>query len=136
MRFRERLRAELRRRRSQQPTYSVRRFARVLGVHHATVLRALDGSGPLAERSIRALGPRLGLAADEIERFCELERDESVLAAIERPGFRPDVRLLASIAGIPIDSVAIALHSLLRSGRLRMISTNRWDTSREKAEIA
>lgn len=131
MRFKDALTAELDRRRASQPAYSLRRFARVLGVHHATASRLLQKSGPVAERSIRAIGLRLGLPEAVIESLCVVERDEAVLASIAQPGFRPATRWISSAAGIPVDQVNVALQALIRTGRLRMISAKRWETRRD-----
>lgn len=130
MRFREILRAELDHRRASQPAYSLRRFARVLGVHHATASRLLGADGPMAERSIRRIGKRLGMAARELERLCAREKEEAVLEAVGRRTFKPDTRWLASVSGIGIDQVNITLQTLLRTGRLRMVSTRQWKRER------
>lgn len=130
MRFRENLKAELERRRASQPNYSLRRFARVLGVHHATASRLLHGAGPVAERSIRRVSSRLGTSSEETGRMCVAEREEAVLDAIGRRAFRPDTRWIASAAGITVDQINITLQSLLRTGRLRMVSERLWKTER------
>lgn len=133
MRFRETLKAELGTRRSDQPGYSIRRFARVLGVHHTTASRLLQGSGPVPGRCVRALGEKLGLDADTLERTCAIERDEAVLVAIARPRFRPSTRWIASAVGVGVDEVNIGLQALIRTGRLRMVSATRWETRRDVA---
>lgn len=130
MRFRETLRAEWDRRRADRPTYSLRRFALLLGVHHATVARLLQGSGPVPERTIHRLATRVGIAPLAAERMCAMEREDAVLGAVGRPGFRPDTRWLASTSGIPIDQINITLQTLLRTGRLRMVSERIWITER------
>lgn len=133
MRFKDALKAELDQRRASHLAYSLRRFARVLGVHHTTASRLLQKSGPVPERSIRAIGKRLGLEEAAIEGLCVVERDEAVLAAIEQAGFRPATRWISSAAGIPVDQVNIALQALIRTGRLRMASAKRWETRRDAA---
>ena len=50
----------------------------------------------------------------------------AILHAVSTPSFRPDSRWLASVCGISIDRINIALQELLRTGRLRMPSANQW----------
>ncbi len=50
----------------------------------------------------------------------------AVVSGIGRASFRPNSRWLATIAGIPVDRVNIAIHSLLCAARLRMPSTQQW----------
>lgn len=130
MRFRDVLRAELDRRRAMHATYSLRRFARVLGVHHSTLSRLLAQQGPVAGRVIRKIGGRLRLPVTELDRLSAAEAEEAILSAVDRPQFRPDTRWLASASGIPIDQVNIVLQALMRTGRLRMVSAARWERSR------
>jgi plasmid maintenance system antidote protein VapI len=126
VRFREAVAAEFERRRGHNRRYSLRAFARALGVHHATMSRLLATTRPVQARTVRTLGPRLGLSSSRIVAMVSLEDAASVAASIARPSFRPDSRWLASVAGIPVDRVNIALQGLLRSGRLRMPSVSRW----------
>lgn len=126
MRFREQLAAEFERRRQQNPRYSLRGFARALGVHHATLSRLLSGSGPVQARTISALGERIGLTTAACAALVEREDTAAILWAVQRPTFRPDCRALASVCGLPIDRVNIALQALLRDGRVRMPAVNRW----------
>ena len=126
VRFREAVDAEFTRRRQQNVRYSMRGFARMLGVHHATLSRLLGDDRPLQARTIQTLAPRLGFSAIEIQAFVSNEDLAAVAAAIDRPAFRPSSRWLASVAGISVDRVNVALQSLLRCGRLRMASASRW----------
>ena len=62
VRFREAVHAELTRRCRQNVRYSMRGFARALGVHHATLSRLLGDDRPLQARTIQTLAPRLGFS--------------------------------------------------------------------------
>lgn len=126
MRFRGAVRAEFERRRAVNPRYSVRGFAGALGVHHATLSRLLRGRRAVPQRTVRAVGKSLGLSAGDIARFIATENAVAVVSAIRHPAFRPDCRTLAVTAGISIDNVNIALHTLLSGGRLEMISPTTW----------
>ncbi|MEO8682556.1 MAG: helix-turn-helix domain-containing protein [Vicinamibacterales bacterium] len=126
MGFRAVVAAEFERRQRQNPRYSLRGFARLLGVHHATLSRLLNGAGPVHPRTIGALGPRLGLTPSQMTKMVAAEDAVALTAAIRRAAFRPDSRWLASVSGMSVDRVNIALQRLLRSGRLQMRSANQW----------
>lgn len=65
--FRARLQAELARRCADNPRYSLRAFARDLGIDHSSLSQLLRGKRRLTERLVRELGERLGLPAAELE---------------------------------------------------------------------
>ena len=132
MRFTEILVNELARRRRQNSRYSMRGFARALGIHHATLSRLIAGRRPVSAQTIRAIGPRLGLPAGDIESLVALEDTEFVIHTIKQPDFRPDSRWLATRAGISIDRINIALHRLIYQRQLRMESPDRWTVSRDE----
>ena len=79
MRFRELLATELARRQRQNPRYSLRGFARLLGISHSTLSRLLKSSRPVSSRTVNALGPRLGLSA---RRLTTIVADEDAAALI------------------------------------------------------
>lgn len=126
MRFRDLVATEFERRQRHNPRYSLRGFARLLGIHHATLSRLLGSGRPVKSRTIVMLGPRLGLAPAEIAQIVAAEDAAAVITGIERPTFRPDSRWLASVTGISVDRVNMALDSLLRSRRLQMRSAKQW----------
>ena len=126
VRFREIVAAELERRRRRNTRYSLRAFARGLGVHHATLSRLLKTTRPAQIQTISAIGRRLGLSSDQIATLMCREDEAAVTLAIARPTFSPDSRWLASVSGISVDRVNIALQSLLRTGRLRMLTAREW----------
>jgi plasmid maintenance system antidote protein VapI len=127
MRFRDAVAAEFARRRARNARYSIRRFARTLGVHHSTVSRMMRGSRRIPSRTIAEVARQLGMSRAEINEFVIREDEAAVLQAIGRPSFRPDCRWLATITGISVDRVNIVLHTLLRAGALRMRTTNHWE---------
>jgi transcriptional regulator with XRE-family HTH domain len=129
MRFRDAVAAEFERRRARNARYSLRRFARTIGIHHSTVSRMMRGSHRVPSQTIAAIAHRLGMSRTEINEFVIREDEAAVLQAIARPAFRPDCRWLATIAGISVDRVNIVLHTLLRAGALRMPATNHWELS-------
>jgi plasmid maintenance system antidote protein VapI len=126
VRIREVVATEFARRRQQNPRYSLRGFARALGVHHATLSRLLGRDQPIQERTIRAVGLRLGLTSAQLAAMVSREDAAAVVSGISHHAFRPDSRWLAIVAGISVDRVNIAIEALLRGGRLRMASATRW----------
>lgn len=128
MSFREIVARELQLRQERNRRYSLRRFAEQLGVHHATLSRLLRNKRPASERTVLTLGRALRLPASELESLVLAENDTAILLAIQRPTFRPDSRWLATVSGLPLDRVNVALQSLLRTGDLRMVSRECWTT--------
>lgn len=126
------LQAEFDRRRAANRRYSLRGFARSLGLDHASLSQILRGRRRLTARSVQALGRKLHLPASDIAEHAQLEHEAAVLAAVGRPGFRPSSRWLANVTGIPVDAVNVTLQRLLRKRRLTMISRDRWLRAEEE----
>jgi transcriptional regulator with XRE-family HTH domain len=124
--LRQLLQDELDRRRGINRRYSLRRFARQLGVDHATLSQVLRGRRRLSERTVRAVGARLGLAPPAIAQCCAAVIDAAVVRAVEHPQFRPDSRWIAMRTNLPTDSVNVALQRLLHRGSLRMLAPSTW----------
>ena len=80
----------------------------------------------MTAKSIRVLGPRLGLDAAAVEECCALEHERSILAAVGDTRFRPNSRWLAIVLNIPLDEVNVALQRLLRRRLLVMESAHAW----------
>ena len=126
MTFRAVLTAELDRRRTANPRYSLRSFARDLSVDHSTLSQILRGKRRITGRNVRAMGRRLRLAAPQIAELCAVENDAAVLATLDRPNFKADSRWVATMAGIPIDEVNVTLQRLLRK-RIVTMKEARWE---------
>src|SRR4029079_2422444 len=92
--FRDIVSAEFARRRGHNPRYSLRGFARMLGVHHATVSRLLRTHGPVQSHTVLAIGQRLGLSSDDLLQWVAREDVAAVTKAIRRPSFQPNSRWL------------------------------------------
>ena len=120
------LRTEFERRRSANPRYSLRSFARDLSIDHSTLSQILRGRRRLTVRSVRALGRRLRLAAPAIAELCALENESAVLSALDRPNFQADSRWVASMVGIPLDEVNVTLQRLLRKRIVTVTTRARW----------
>jgi uncharacterized protein (TIGR02147 family) len=152
--FRRTLQAELARRCSRNSRYSLRAFAKYLGVDHSTLSQLLRGKRRLTDATVRKLGYRLGLEPAQIEIFAAAARAEparavpaeapvtqlaaeallvlrnrhhlAILELVRLPTFRPDVRWIARVLDTSPDQVNVALQHLLRLGLLRMKSPDRW----------
>jgi transcriptional regulator with XRE-family HTH domain len=128
MRFRTLLHAIFLQRRSINRSYSLRSFARTLATDHASLSQLMRGERRATARTIRKLGPRLGLGASELEACRALENEACILNAVNDPRFRPDSRWLAVTLNIPLDDVNIALHGLLRKRLITMTTQRTWSS--------
>jgi transcriptional regulator with XRE-family HTH domain len=137
MDLRQLLRKEFARRRALNRSYSLRNFARSLGMHHTSLGRLLAGATAPSARTIARVGGRLGLSQEQIAACRGRENAARVAAAIASARARPDSRRIAMLAGISTDAVNVALHELLASGALRFESAHSWrmvaGTARERA---
>jgi uncharacterized protein (TIGR02147 family) len=154
--FRQVLQAELARRCSNNPHYSLRAFAKFLGFDHSTLSQLLRGKRRLTARAVRKFATRLGLNADETATLIareeqlpadagdeEVERQVrelaidtasliadwhhyAILELVHVKDFRPDSRWIGRVLGIPVDEVNVALQRLLRLGLLEMAAPDRW----------
>ena len=130
MTFRQILATELARRRTRSPRYSLRAFARDLGVDHATLSQILRRRRNLTPQMVRLLGRRLGLKPAEIAEACEQQNAETVIRLVASPAFRPDSRWIATRTGLPLDAVNCALQRLIYHGQLVMEAVDRWTVVR------
>ena len=152
--FRLYLQAELARRCSTNPQYSLRSFALQLKVDHSTLSQILRGKRLLSDRMIRKLGERLALDLSTVDAFILREKLRSgearssqaqirqlahdtvslisnvyhytILELIRLPEFKPDSRWIARVLSLPVDEVNLALARLLRLGLLEMVAVDRW----------
>jgi transcriptional regulator with XRE-family HTH domain len=143
--FRIHLQGELARRCAANSQYSLRAFARDLGVNHATLSQILRAERPLTPKAISELGTALKLPADLIQSYCASEpaatsaarkgaailtRDAAevlgewyhfaLLELTHLESFKPDVRWISQVLGISTDDVAAAISRLLRLRLLEM----------------
>jgi uncharacterized protein (TIGR02147 family) len=154
--FRLFLQSELGRRCANNPQYSMRAFAKYLGVDHASLSQLLRGKRALTGRTILKLGTRLGLDRHAVDGYVAREaiwarnsEDEPSLIEVRQladdtsavisdwyhyaileltrlHNFKPDSRWIARVLGITADDVNLALSRLLRLGLLEMVARDRW----------
>src|SRR3954454_175020 len=72
-RFRDRLQAEFDKRRTTNPRFSLRAFARLLDTEHATLSQILRGERPTPVGRMRVWGKRLGIEAEETAAYIATE---------------------------------------------------------------
>ena len=133
MPVRELLRDELRRRQTRNRRYSLRAFARDVGVHHSTLSRVLRGRQRVTAATLMTVAVRLRLAPEVVRESERDEADAAVRACVSRREFRPDARWIATVTGLSLDAVHAALHRLLRDRVLRMDAHDRWTITRSEA---
>jgi hypothetical protein len=97
-----------------------------MGVNHGTLSKLLKGLRPIQARTIYALAPPMRWSDSQMIAMIAAEDAAAVVHAMARPSFRPDSRWIASVSGISIDRVNVALQDLLRTRRLRMPAANQW----------
>lgn len=156
--FRHYLQAELASRCARNPRYSLRAFARHLGIDASTLSQILRGRRLLSPAMIRRLAARLDLTDAQLESFLAAEPDRqqqaerqraaldatrvlsephhlALLELVRLPDFRPDVRWISRVLDLPADTVNVAIARLLRLGLLRMTDTG-WRDQTEGADLS
>lgn len=143
--FRLFLQSELTRRCSSNPSYSLRAYARSLGIAPSALSSILSGSRPITEKTKLRLGFALGLSVEEIKRFHGGRRSVSkgpklrfqqlaldtyavisdwyhyaILELIHLETFKPDPRWISKRLGITVTEVKIAVERLQRVGLLKV----------------
>jgi uncharacterized protein (TIGR02147 family) len=158
--LRERLRAAMRR----NPRFSLRSFAKQLGIDHSTLSQVFRGRRRLSARALEAVCKRLGLGHEAIQTYKRSSKKYSssksipeslrsfhfdldtfqllsvwyhyaILELLPIQGFKTDSRWIAKTLGISVEDVNVALQRLLRLGLLEMSGQNRWIDKSGDAEF-
>lgn len=120
------LSAEFARRRARNPRYSLRAFARHLGVDHATLSQWLRGRRPISPRSAAGLLASLGVDMDADRTAALGPSHRAILDLVRAPGFVADSRWIARSLDVDVDHVNCALQTLIRLNLLAMPARDRW----------
>jgi transcriptional regulator with XRE-family HTH domain len=148
------LQGELATRCARNRQYSLRAFAKFLGMDHSTLSQLLRGKRASTERIIRQCAVPLGLEEASVTNFVrgslrESNLDDAALREVRRLAsdtaslvadwehyailelvrlreFRPDSRWIARVLGLSVDEVNVALQRLLRLGLLTMDEPDHW----------
>ena len=140
--FRALLRAELAKRCARNPRYSLRAFARSLGIDHATLSQLLRGKRQITRAAILRLGRRLGLDEQALSTLATTDgasRDRAhadvgafagrvaedplhhlLLALVSGGGLPPDARRAARALGSTVDEINVAIQRLTALGLLAL----------------
>lgn len=110
--------------------YSLRAFARSIGVSHSASSRLLNRRQHPTDATIRRVGARLGWSLDRVTALIRAEHWHRLAVAAGSPHFTPDGRSLASRANLSLDDVQIALHEALRTNKLEMKTDKQWRVTR------
>jgi uncharacterized protein (TIGR02147 family) len=158
--LRERLRAAVRR----NPHFSLRSFAKQLGIDHSTLSQVLRGRRRLSTRVLEAVRKRMGLSAEAVRAYTQGSRQKknsknlpaslrsfhfyldtfqllyawhhyAILELIQVQGFQPDSNWIANTLGIAVGDVNIALQRLLRLRLLEMSGRKGWMDKSGDAEF-
>lgn len=114
------LRRELGRRQTRNAAYSVRAFARDLGVDHSTLLQWMRRTRPISEESAASIFDALKLRGRDRDLAAEMDEPAlNVLAAIRQYSLA-DTASLERQTGLTSDAVKLILFKLLRLSLLRM----------------
>jgi transcriptional regulator with XRE-family HTH domain len=116
----------LRLRQRRNARYSLRAFARDLGVSHSTLSGVVSGRRPASARFVRSVATHLGLDGQETLALVDWEHARKLAAQVACDGFRPDLRHVAARSGLSVDALCVALHRLLSERRLDMTSAQSW----------
>jgi transcriptional regulator with XRE-family HTH domain len=140
-------------RRARNPKYSLRSYARYLGIDHSTLSQILRGKRALTDAMMARLGARLGLSDELIGHYmmrkgrggvsaaditsAQLSIDTfevigdwchfALLELTRVEGFKPDSRWIARALGISVNAVNMAIVRLVRLGLLVMSSHEMWE---------
>ena len=131
MDFVELLQTELARKKDSNPRYSLRAFARQLGIDHSALSQILRRRRRLTTRILRRLGKALRVAQSDIDRAALRVNADAIAEVVRDPSFHPDCRWIASKLAMRLDDVQIALHEVLRTGRVVLRSSRHWETMNE-----
>lgn len=141
--------------RRRNARFSLRSYARKLGLDHSTLSQILRGKRRLTCRIAESVGKRLGLSAEAMQLYIEIVRNRpfskrapgsvkslqfnldtfqllsvwyhrALLELTHIQEFRPDSRWIAKALGISAADVNIALQRVLRLKLLEMCGPDRW----------
>ncbi|NUM87955.1 MAG: TIGR02147 family protein [Bdellovibrionales bacterium] len=158
--FRLRLQAELVRRCKANPQYSIRAFARFLGVESSRLSKILRGERPVGAKLLAQFSQRLGLSPAEMSRYqaedrrrsggalhgtartyLELSQDTfetiedwrhyAILELMKVAGFRPEMRWISRRLGASVAETRACVERLTRVGLLEVLDDGSWHDKSE-----
>lgn len=151
--FRLFLQSELRKRCEKNPHYSLRSFAKFLGLESSRLSKILRGQRPISAKLIPELAARLGLSARETQEFCHATRNRkhapasnqtyrqlsldafesiedwrhyAILELMKVATFKPEPKWVAKAIGVTVSEAHIYLERLERVGLLERRPDGSW----------
>jgi transcriptional regulator with XRE-family HTH domain len=150
--FRKLLQREFQRRLDANPRYSLRAFAKALGIYHATLSSLLSGQRPISAKSIQKIGSALGLTPKDLETHLaksthfnsqsvvELQEDEfnlianwqhdAILEFLQLPGESKEARSIGRRLKMTAADVLVSLQLLERTGMIERDVVGHWNVLR------
>lgn len=131
----------------KNPRYSLRAYAKALGIEASPLSAILRGKRPLTKKTSQKLGLALGLRLDEVEsiqanrksrvaKFQQITLDHyalisdwyhyAILELTKTKSFKPNVAQVAKTLGITPTETHIAVERLCRLGLLEIKPSGRW----------
>lgn len=143
--FRNLLQQEFLKRSGKNPGYSLRAFAKALGINHATLSGLMSGKRPVSPATMQKLSKTLQLPPEKVGEFVEsrkgksyfiLQQDafnamsewyfDAILELTLIPNFKLEADIIADSIGITRTQAQIALETLERLDLLMKDSSGRW----------
>lgn len=148
--FRISLKDEFNKRQKKNPNFSIRAFAKHLGVNSSTLTQILNGKRPLTDKMADDLGQKLKFSAakmrlirkgipfgtDPYKSFKKMEEDEfevisewyyyAILELIQLKNFRASPVWISKILGLPIIQTIEAINRLQRLKYLEITPEGKW----------
>ena len=150
--FRRLLQQEFLRRQKVNASYSIRAYARFLGINHASLSHLLSGKRAFSSKSIRRLGLRLGLTPKKIDQLSASQKKarpetpfnlmteevflslqdwyhDAILELVKVEGFQAEAKWIANRLGISVVEAQAAFERLKKLGFLKHKEDGSWEGS-------
>lgn len=149
--LRQMLQLEFERRVAKNPRYSLRAYAKTLGIYHATLSALMSGARPFTLKSARSISVALGLSPTAVAEFANetpaakrkaallidpvaddeysLEanwRHDALLECLQLPKQSHDTRSLAASLGFTVAEVMSSLQLLERRRMIKRSTDGSW----------
>lgn len=146
--FRIYLKDELALRCKKNPAYSLRAFAKHLGLSHPTLSQILSGKRPMTEKAKKQIAHSLSLSAEQLgrfqisseitfeEQFTPLDTDvseifsnwihDAILELTHLKYFQPRISWIAKVLEVSPHEISAAIDRLQRAKLLKISRTGKW----------
>lgn len=146
--FRVFLKNELARRCAKNPAYSLRAFAKLLGISHTSLSQVLSGKRPLTKKSQLQMAEALALSPEQLigfqiskdvsfeEQFKGLDLEQfdifadpihdAILELTQLKSFKPQTAWIALVLDVSPHQVSAAVDRLVRAKLLKIERNGKW----------